>query len=159
MNHSLRFACGIEVGNNFAAAGEQSANSFVVTGGGVTGKVVKTVTKYTEVGNDDGWMTDSYPDLNIARRNHACSMFRDYNGDAVSILNYLKECNIINQYQSMMQTLLVTGGADASENFLSSTEIYSDSTATWSFASALPSPRQTIMSATLDNSVFVFGEY
>ena len=59
----------------------------------------------------------------------------------------------------MMQTLLVTGGADASENFHSSTEIYSDSTATWSFAAPLPSPRQTIMSATLDNSVFVFGEY
>ena len=98
MNHTLRFACGIEVGNNFAVAGEQSANSFVVTGGGVTGKVVKTVIKYTEVGNDDGWMTDSYPDLNKARRNHACSMFRDYNGDFVSILYYLKECNIINQY-------------------------------------------------------------
>ena len=76
------------MGDNFAVAGEQSANSFVVTGGGVTGSVVKTVTKYTEFGNDDGWMTDSYPDLNIARRDHACSMFRDYNGDAVSILYY-----------------------------------------------------------------------
>ena len=145
------------MGDNFAVAGEQPANSFVVTGGGVTGVAVKTVVKYTEFGNS--WTTGSYPDLNIGRRNHACSMFRDYNGDFVSILLYLKEYKIINQYQLMMQTLLVTGGADASENFLSSTEIYSDSTATWSFASALPSPRQTIMSATLDNSVFVFGEY
>ena len=84
MNYSLRFACGIEVGDNFAVAGEQSANSYVVTGGGVTGSVVKTVIKYTEFGNS--WKTGSYPDLNIGRRNHACSMFRDNNGDAVSIL-------------------------------------------------------------------------
>ena len=68
------------MGDNFAVAGEQPANSFVVTGGGVTGVAVKTVVKYTEFGN-----TASFPDLNIGRRNHACSMFRDNNGDAVSI--------------------------------------------------------------------------
>ena len=60
-----------------------------------------------------------------------------------------------------MQTLLVTGGADAWGNLLSSTEIYLDvdSTSAWSYAASLPSGRECMVSATLDNSVFVFGEY
>ena len=60
-----------------------------------------------------------------------------------------------------MQTLLVTGGADATGNLLSSTEIYLDvdSTSAWSYAASLPSARECMVSATLDNSVFVFGEY
>ena len=61
----------------------------------------------------------------------------------------------------MMQVLLVTGGADANGNLLSSTEIYNlkIETAPWYYAASLPSARETIVSATIQNSIFVFGEY
>ena len=48
------------------------------------------------------------------------------------------------------------GGWDGSE-MLSSTEIYVNSA--WSSAASLPSPRSFISSATVNNSVFVFGLY
>ena len=57
----------------------------------------------------------------------------------------------------VLQALLVTGGWDGSDYF-SSTEIYLESTSTWSYAAALPSSRYGISAATLDNSVFVFGK-
>ena len=61
----------------------------------------------------------------------------------------------------MSQVLLVTGGADADGNLLSSTEIYNLKIETdpWYYAASLPSARETIVSATAQNSVFVFGEY
>ena len=52
---------------------------------------------------------------------------------------------------------MVTGGWDGSVS-LSSTEIYLESTSTWSIAAALPSGRSGLSAATLDNSVFVFGK-
>ena len=67
----------------------------------------------------------------------------------------------IYHYMMMMQVLLVTGGADADGNLLSSTEIYNlkIETAPWYYAASLPSARETIVSATIQNSIFVFGEY
>ena len=55
----------------------------------------------------------------------------------------------------MLQTLLVTGGQDFSNNYLSTTEIYVHST--WSYVSSLPSPRAYFPAATVDNVVYVFG--
>ena len=59
----------------------------------------------------------------------------------------------------MMKTLLVTGGKDSEKNLLSSTEIYVDSASAWSFAAPLPSARYDFPAASLDNSVFVFGQF
>ena len=59
----------------------------------------------------------------------------------------------------MIQTLLVTGGVDNNFVLQSSTEIYVYSSSAWSYAASLPSARKQSMSASLDNSVFLFGEY
>lgn len=61
----------------------------------------------------------------------------------------------------MMQVLLVTGGADSDGNLLDSTEIYTPNSVDqgWVYEAWLPSPRETMVSATVQNSVFVFGEY
>ena len=57
------------------------------------------------------------------------------------------------------KALLVTGGYQTGGHlYQSSTEIYSELTAKWSFAAPLPSARAGISAANLDNSVFVFGK-
>ena len=58
----------------------------------------------------------------------------------------------------MLQILLVTGGRmNATGNpYLSSTEIYSDST--WTYAAPLPSARAYLPAATFGNSLMVFGK-
>ena len=70
----ISFACGMEV--DYAGS-----NSFFVIGGDNSlGQAVKTVTEYTESG-----FRRSIQDINTGRRNHACSTFRNTNGDAVSV--------------------------------------------------------------------------
>ena len=50
----------------------------------------------------------------------------------------------------------MTGGGFYGNIYLSSTEIYVQST--WSYAASLPSPRRYLSASTVDNSVFVFGK-
>ena len=57
----------------------------------------------------------------------------------------------------IMQVFLVTGGRDSRMRFLSSTEIFFGSV--WSYAASLPSKISDMPALTLDNSVFVFGEW
>ena len=57
----------------------------------------------------------------------------------------------------IMQVFLVTGGRGSRSRFLSSTEIFVGSV--WSFAASLPSKISDMPALTLDNSVFVFGEF
>ena len=56
-----------------------------------------------------------------------------------------------------MQVLLVTGGKSSKSKFLSSTEIYWGSV--WSYAAPLPTRRAYMPAITLDNSLFVFGQF
>ena len=56
-----------------------------------------------------------------------------------------------------MQVFLVTGGRVSSKKSLSSTEIYVGSV--WTYAASLPSKISYMPAVTLDNSVFVFGEW
>ena len=68
--------------------------------------------------------------------------------------------NAVNKMLCTTKALLVTGGyLSGGGTYLSSTEIYLESTLKWSFAAALPSARSGISAATLDNSVFVFGKH
>ena len=55
-----------------------------------------------------------------------------------------------------VQVLLVTGGL-ASNNLLSSTELLLPSATSWTFSAALPSPREYLRGATLDNKVVITG--
>merc|ERR1712062_357725 len=127
--YNTSYSCGIDLGEYF-----------VVTGGYITqspslhprsaSDVLSFVTQYSEA----GFYKDLAP-LNQRRFNHACTKFVDESGNTA---------------------LLVTGGVGG-RSFLSSTEIYSQSTATWSFAASLPSARLAFSAVTLDNSVFAFG--
>ena len=58
---------------------------------------------------------------------------------------------------NIMQVFLVTGGRISSRRSLSSTEIFVGSV--WSYAASLPSKISDMPALTLDNSVFVFGEW
>ena len=58
---------------------------------------------------------------------------------------------------NIMQVFLVTGGMMYKRRFLSSTEIFVGSV--WSYAASLPSKISDMPALTLDNSVFVFGEW
>ena len=51
----------------------------------------------------------------------------------------------------------MTGGMGRNGVHLTSTEIYDGSS--WTYAASLPSKRSSFSASTLDNSVFVFGEF
>ena len=56
-----------------------------------------------------------------------------------------------------MQVLLVTGGRVSYSNTLDSTELLLPSATSWSYSGALPSPRNMLRGATLDNKVVMIG--
>ena len=56
-----------------------------------------------------------------------------------------------------MQVLLVTGGYNYKFGYLDSTEVL-EGGRTWRFAAPLPSARNGLRAAVLDNNIFVFGE-
>ena len=53
---------------------------------------------------------------------------------------------------------MVTGGWDSNYNDLSSTELLLPSATSWSYSGALPSPREYLRGATLNNKVVVTGK-
>ena len=60
-----------------------------------------------------------------------------------------------------MQVLLVTGGGQYSgggEVYLDTTEVLTDMAGTWSLTAPLPSPRDELRVASVENNIFVFGE-
>ena len=59
-----------------------------------------------------------------------------------------------------MQVLLVTGGSQYSRGiiFLDSTEVLEDMAGTWRLTAPLPSARWGLRAASVENSIFVFGE-
>ena len=56
-----------------------------------------------------------------------------------------------------MQVLLVTGGQDSNFDYLDSTELLLPSANSWTTSAALPSPRDSLRGATLDNKVIMTG--
>ena len=62
-----------------------------------------------------------------------------------------------------MQVLLVTGGVkyqrvQAHVDYLDSTEVLEDMAGTWRLTASLPSGRDGLRAATVENNIFVFGE-
>jgi len=110
------------------SCGIDLGDSFIVTGG-YEDRV--TVAQFSQTG-----FVKYLGNLNQGRRGHACSKFVDDSGKTA---------------------LLVTGGYLSDSTILSSTELYLESTSTWSYAASLPSARSGISAATLDNSIFIFG--
>ena len=59
-----------------------------------------------------------------------------------------------------MQVLLVTGGMQYSGGYiyLDSTEVLEDMAGTWRLTAPLPSGREELSAASVENNIFVFGE-
>ena len=53
--------------------------------------------------------------------------------------------------------LLVSGGIDSDGSELDSSEIFDPSLGSWRAGAVLPSPRDSLKAATLDNRVYIFG--
>ena len=73
----------------------------------------------------------------------------------------LDPVNIAKRLTMIIKTLLVTGG-EYYGSYISSTEILrdlEDAQSTWSLAASLASPRSWFSVATIDNTVFVLGNY
>ena len=101
--------------------------------------------------NEAGWEKD-LPTLQTGRSSHGCAYF---NNDAGS-----KVCSINTKYYPLItfQTMLVTGGY-SSGVFLSSTELLVGTAPAWVFTGELPSPRDGLRGAYLDNEIFMTGDY
>ena len=111
--------------------------------GGLGGQGEDKVVQYSLTGE----MTYLPGKLNTGRYGHSCSQYKK---DRVTVsLN----CQILPKFNFFYQILLVTGGL--SGEYLSSTEIYVDSE--WKYVASLPTPRQFLALATIDNTVFAFG--
>jgi len=133
-------ACGVEVDD-----------TFIVTGGYGYGYYEYNHDYYYDYGYDESTpTTGSYnsvvrynsqgvsevlPSLTVRRWDHACGSYLDENGQRV---------------------VLVTGGWDKREWSLDSTEMMVDFKA-WRPAANLPSARDGLRAASLDNKVFLFG--
>ena len=63
-----------------------------------------------------------------------------------------KSCCLI-----IVQTFLVTGGIDDSYNSLSSTELLVENSANWIFSGELPTPRDDLKGANIDQRVIMTG--
>ena len=58
----------------------------------------------------------------------------------------------------VLQVLLVTGGFNSNYGSLDSTEILEDISGTWRLTAPLPSARDGLRAASVENNIFVFGE-
>ena len=114
------------------ACSNQLENSVIVTGGYTrsTDASHGRVQEYNLQGS-----VARLPDLNTARRNHACGHYV-HRGQAVYV---------------------VTGGGYAGPHRLVSTEILTPGTSQWQFTGELPSPRNSFRGATIDGNFLVTG--
>ena len=132
------------------ACGIKTADKIIITGGyegSVSGFALKTVTSYTKNGQ-----TETLRQLNIGRYHHACGSYHTDGGDEVRLVLNIDKCWII-----VMQVLLVTGGYNHNDGDLASTEVM-EAGGTWRLTASLPSARNGLRAAVVNNNIFVFGE-
>ena len=126
-------ACSINIGQ-----------TLLLTGGTYS---LNRVSEYSE----DGYLRD-LPQLLQGRRNHGCSYFENEEGTKVDIDS--NSCGVI-----IFQTFLVTGGyyEDNDYNDLSSTELLVENSAKWIYSGVLPTPRDRLRGANIDQRVIMTG--
>ena len=104
------------------------------------------VSEYSETG-----FTRDLPQLLQGRGNHGCSYFENEEGTKVDIDS--NSCGVI-----IFQTFLVTGGYnDDNDGFLSSTELLVETSAAWILTGELPTPRDGLRGANIDQRVLMTG--
>ena len=133
------------------ACGIETQGKFVITGGHHRpGQELKTVTRYSRTGE-----SDTLPQLKVGRSGHACGSYLNDKGDEVRfILNtyHYHSIRVI-----VIKVLLVTGGGGNHQR-LDSTEVLKEMAAAWRLTASLPSARWGLRSASVENSIFLFGE-
>ena len=107
-----------------------------------------TVSRY----NTDGFVED-LPSLNEGRYYHGCGVYTVDSGDQVIVITYntLYYC-----YYKYCQVFLVTGGLDES-GYLSSTELLTSSTSSWTMANNLPRSMYAMRGVTLGGILYMTG--
>ena len=117
-------------------------DSMVLTGGF---RRWKHVTRYP--GNAE------LPQLNDERSNHGCSSFLLDDGNKVC-----KKCKYTIQVVSILsfQIYIVAGGSNPSKEFLETTEMF---ITIWILVGSLPFGVYGLAGATINNTVFMSGEY
>ena len=108
------------------------------------------VSEYSETG-----FTRDLPQLLQGREDHGCSYFENEEGTKVDIDS--NSCGVI-----IFQTLIVTGGYNVDggwfdSNHLSSTELLVETSAAWILTGKLPTPRQGLRGANIDQRVLMTG--
>ena len=103
------------------------------------------VSEYSETG-----FTRDLPQLLQGRYRHGCSYFENEEGTKVDIDS--NSCGVI-----ILQTFLVTGGEDISDNSLSSTELLVETSAAWVLTGELPTPLSGLRGANIDQRVLMTG--
>ena len=86
------------------------------------------------------------PDLNQGRYYHGCSHYEDGEG---------RKVNIVINYSPLIlvQTYLVAGGWGGD----STTEVLLETGSAWTLTGQLPSPRQGLQAARIDNKIVMTG--
>ena len=103
------------------------------------------VSEYSETG-----FTRDLPQLLQGRWVHGCSYFENEEGTKVDIDS--NSCGVI-----IFQTFLVTGGWTGSAR-LSSTELLVETSAAWILTGELPTPRDGLRGANIDQRVLMTGK-
>ena len=117
-------------------------SSVIITGGYYSSSRTR-VSEYGEAG-----FIRYLPDLNQGRRSHGCSHYEDGEGRKVNIdINYSPLI--------LVQTYLVSGGYYYDS--LSTTEVLLETGSAWTLTGQLPSPRNGLQAARIDNKIVMTG--
>ena len=103
------------------------------------------VSEYSETG-----FTRDLPQLLQDRYNHGCSYFENEEGTKVDIDS--NSCGVI-----IFQTFLVTGGYTYGDGYFSSTELLVETSAAWILTGELPTSRDSLRGANIDQRVLMTG--
>ena len=112
---------------------------------------LNNVTRYNRTGQ-----TETLPQLNVGRYDHACGSYLTDEGKIVRFIFDLTKYWII-----VMKVLLVTGGVHWSGGTgvsLASTEVLEDMAGTWRLTTPLPSARGGPRAVSVKNEILLFGE-
>ena len=125
-------------------------DTFIVSGGyyrSAPDFALNSVVRYNSQG-----VSEDLPSLTVRRYQHACASYLNDNGQRVSLVSQWIFWIIL-----MLEVVLVTGGGNEGARYLDSSEIMVDFKA-WRPAANLPSARDGLRAASLDNKVFLFGQ-
>jgi len=110
--------------------------STVILTGGCSGSDYQTTQRVVEY-NETGYLRD-LPQLQYHRRNHGCGYYVNQGGT---------------------KTFLVAGGRGAIGQLVSSTELLEETGSAWVYTGELPSPRDGIRGAIIDNKILMTGGF